>query len=131
MEIWVDFSEILRNLALGIVAILGLLVAWRRMQAATRQADASLEQQRLANDALMQEIFSTAVENLSRESMTLRVGGILSLSGLAATDRSSRLIVFELLAAYIQERQTQSDQEELDLDIKHALQTIRLMREEP
>ncbi len=66
MEAWVHLSEIVRNLALAGVAVAGLYAVWQRMRAATRQADASLAQQRIANDVLLQGIFTKA--NLTNKS---------------------------------------------------------------
>jgi hypothetical protein len=44
MTWWVQFSELLRNFGLFFAAGIGIYLAWRRVSAATRQADASLQQ---------------------------------------------------------------------------------------
>jgi hypothetical protein len=67
MQWWVQFSEIVRNLSnLGLLAggVAGLYLAWLRVSAANRQADASLKQADLARRAHVAELFTRAVGQL-------------------------------------------------------------------
>lgn len=117
MDIWVLLSEIIRNLAVAGVAVVGLYAVWRRMQAATRQADASLEQQRIANDALVQGIFTKAVDNLAGESLSVRVGGIVSLGGLAQAEPAYTTMAIAILSAYLKEHEPEHAEGEVRQDL--------------
>ncbi|MCA8926707.1 MAG: hypothetical protein KDC18_01465 [Alphaproteobacteria bacterium] len=117
VETWIGLSEVVRNMALAAVAVIGLYAAWHRMQAATRQADASLRQQQTANDALLHETFTKAVDSLASDSLTIRVGGILTLGGLARAEPAYKEMAIAILSAYLEEHQAPEADETARRDI--------------
>ena len=46
MQWWYDLSEIVRNLGLVLGAAVGIYIAWQRVQAANKQAEAQIRQAR-------------------------------------------------------------------------------------
>jgi hypothetical protein len=44
MQWWYDLSDIVRNLGLVLGAAVGIFIAWRRVQAANKQAEAQIRQ---------------------------------------------------------------------------------------
>ena len=127
MEPWVQLSEIVRNLAFAGVAVIGLYAAWQRMRAATRQADASLEQQRIANNALLQEIFTKAVDSLASDSLSIRVSGIVSLGGLGREEDTYKADIVSVLAAYVDEHQAPDTEDVVRRDLAEAIIVLTML----
>lgn len=48
MQWWYDLSEVVRNFGLVLGAAVGIYIAWRRVQAANKQAEAQIHQAALA-----------------------------------------------------------------------------------
>lgn len=128
MDAWIGLSEIVRNLALAGVAVVGLYAVWRRMQAATRQADATLEQQRIANDVLVQGIFEKAVDSLASDSLSVRVSGIVSLGGLAVAEPPYKGMAITILTAYLEEQEPSGSSEASEQDIAEAARILTMLK---
>jgi hypothetical protein len=76
-------SEIVRNDALVVGGFIGILLAWMRVTASTRQADASLQQAELARRGHVAELFNRAVGQLTHEKLEIRLGAIYTLRQVA------------------------------------------------
>jgi hypothetical protein len=77
-----EFSVILemaRNLDLAVAAFVGIFLAWKRVTAATRQADATLRQAELARRSHVAELFNQAVGQLTGAKLEVRLGAIYTL----------------------------------------------------
>lgn len=61
----------------------------------------SAEQLRIANETLSTERFSRAVGHLGDSSVTLRLGGVYALTRLAESSDQDRLLVIDVLCAFI------------------------------
>jgi hypothetical protein len=100
---WLNISEIVRNYALVIGGIIGVLLAWRRVSAATRQADASLRQAELARRDHVAELFNRAVGQLADSKLEVKLGAIYTLRQIAQDFPDLAGPTFRLLTTYLKE----------------------------
>jgi len=68
MQFWVNFSEIVRNIGLVIGGAIGVHLAWKRVIASNKQADAQLRQAELSRCDHVAELLNRAVGQLKDES---------------------------------------------------------------
>jgi hypothetical protein len=68
-----------RNLSLAAAAFVGLFLGWKRVMAATLQADATLRQAELARRSHVAELFNQAVGQLTDAKLEVRLGAIYTL----------------------------------------------------
>ena len=61
MSLALALTEIARNLGLLFAALVGIYLAWKRVTASNRQADAALAQAELARRDHVAELFNRAV----------------------------------------------------------------------
>lgn|GEM_PF-1487610 len=117
-------SEVVRNLGLLFVAIVGIVFAWlrwrnldRQAAIAERQADTANEQLRIANEqnklaerGHITERFNKAVEHLGNEKLSIRLGGIYALWRLIeeAPERDVESIV-DILCAFVRHPTSDED----------------------
>jgi len=83
MSGWVAFSEIVRNLALTIAAIVGAILAWRQLSPAALQARSANVQADLARRAHVTELFNRAVGQLRNPNLEVRLAAIYVLREVA------------------------------------------------
>ena len=102
---WTAVSEIARNFGIILAGGLGLWFAWARVRAADQQAKAAAEQSVLARRDHVAELFNRAVGQLADERLEVRLGAVYTLRQIAADFRDLAGAVFELLNAYIRERE--------------------------
>lgn len=76
-------SEIFRNLGLALIAFVGLLFGVWRAWTAHRQAEASVNQAKVAQEGHITDRFTKAVEQLGSENVTVRIGGVYALKRIA------------------------------------------------
>ena len=76
-------SEIARNLGLLVAAVIGSYLAWKRVTASTRQADATLAQAELARRDHVAELFNRAVGQLNDPRLEVRLGAVYTLRQIA------------------------------------------------
>lgn len=84
MQSWIQVSEILRNFGLIIGGGIGIYLAWLRVTAANKQADAqrrqaTARQAELGRHKLVTDLFLQAVGQLSDEKLEVRLFGIYTL----------------------------------------------------
>src|SRR5919109_525072 len=99
----VQLSEIIRNVGLVLAAAIGIYLAWRRVSAATRQADASLQQAEMARRDHVAELFNRAVGQLTDAKLEIRLGAIYTLRQIARDFPDLSEPTYELLTAYLRE----------------------------
>jgi len=77
------FSEIFRNVALGIAAFVGAWLAWRQLSPATLQARSANTQAKLARRTHVMELFNRAAGQLQDPRLEVRLAAIYTLAGIA------------------------------------------------
>lgn len=122
---WTALSEILRNLSLTLVAVLGLYLAWRRVSAANRQAEAALRQADLARRDHVAELFNRAVGQLGHESLEVRLGAIYTLRQIGRDFPDLSEPTLELLSAYLRENAVTYGNDEPPVDVREIMKTLR------
>ncbi len=100
------WGEIIRDVALGFAAIVGIGLATWRSIAASQQARAALEQSELARRDHITEIFNRAIGQLADEKVETRLGAIYTLKAILEDDQFGRYTtpVIETLSAYVRSR---------------------------
>src|SRR5665213_2152707 len=101
MAEWVAFSELLRNAALTIAALVGALLAWRQLSPAALQAKSANTQAALARRAHVTELFNRAVGQLRDPHLEVRLAAIYVPSEVARDFPDLSTPIFELLQAYL------------------------------
>jgi hypothetical protein len=86
MQWWIQLSELMRNVGLIVAGGLGLYLAWLRVSAANRQAEAALKQSEIAirqaelgRRAHVAELFNKAAGQLSDPRLEVRLSAIVTL----------------------------------------------------
>jgi len=74
VEDWVALSEIVRNVGIVIGGVLGIYLAWKRVTAANRQAEAQTRLAELQRRVSVDELFNRAVGQLKHEKLEVRLG---------------------------------------------------------
>jgi len=75
--------EMVRNFGLALAAFVGIFLAWKRVTAANRQAEATLRQAELARRSHVAELFNQAVGQLTDAKLEVRLGAIYTLRQIA------------------------------------------------
>jgi hypothetical protein len=130
-QYWVSLSEIIRNIGLVIGGAIGIYLAWKRVVASNKQADAQLRQAEMSRRNHVTELFNRAVGQLKDEKLEIRVGAILTLGQVCTDFRDLSSPVIRLLTTYLQ--QEKSDYGEIDApaDIGEIIRIIALMSQKP
>lgn len=110
MQWWVLLSEIIRNIGILLGGGIGIYLAWKRVTAANRQAEAAIKQAATANDQAVlnrrqhvAELFNRAVGQLNDAKLEVRLGAIYTLRQIGDDFPDLSSAVFELLSAYLRE----------------------------
>jgi hypothetical protein len=119
------WTEIIRNVGLLIGGGIGLYLAWLRVSAANRQADASLRQAELARREHVAELFNRAVGQLGDPKLEVRLGAIYTLRQIGRDFPDLTSAVFELLNAYLRENPRDYGDAEPPIDIQQIMSIIR------
>jgi hypothetical protein len=122
---WLNISEIIRNYALVIGGIVGIILAWRRVTAATRQADASLRQAELARREHVAELFNRAVGQLADAKLEVRLGAVYTLRQIARDFPDLSEPTFELLTTYLRESARTYGDHEPPVDVREIMNTLK------
>jgi len=129
LQDWLQFAEILNKLALPVGGSIGLFLAWRRVAAANRQAEAqirqaeaSTRQAELGNRKQASDLFSQAVGQLRDDKLEVRLWAIYSLRQVGHESPGDLDTIVSLLAAYIRDNPTRwRDDEEPPADVREIL----------
>lgn len=103
MQFWVDVFDILGKAGLLLGGAFGLYLAWLRVTAANRQAEASIKQAELGRREHVAELFNRAVGQLGDAKLEIRLGAIYTMRQISDDFPEITAMVFELLTAYIRE----------------------------
>lgn len=88
----------------GILAIIGIYMAHRRIKALERQVQLGQEQLQVAQEGQITERFTLAIEQLGSDRMEVRLGGIYALERIANDSDRDYGAIIETLTAYVRER---------------------------
>jgi uncharacterized protein YjbI with pentapeptide repeats len=88
----------------GILAIIGIYMAHRRIRALERQVQIGQEQLQVAQEGQITERFTRAIEQLGSDKMEIRLGGIYALERIANDSDKDYWTIMETLTAFVRER---------------------------
>ena len=92
----IEFAKLGAQVGLAIVVMGTLYVAWRRAKAAEDTV-------KVAQEGQVTERFTRAIEQISGDSLAIRLGGIYALERIAKDSHRDHWQVMEVLTAYVQE----------------------------
>jgi hypothetical protein len=126
---WLVVSEIVRNFALVIGGAtggtIGIYLAWKRVAASTRQADASLRQAELARRVHVAQLFNRAVGQLTHEKLEVRLGAVYTLRQIASEFPDLSDPTLQLLATYLRESVGEYGDREPPIDVREIMNTLK------
>ena len=93
----IEFVKIMAQIALGVLVLGTLCVAWRRATAAERTVE-------VAQEGQITERFTRAIDQLGNSDMVIRLGGIYALERIAKGSPKDHWQVMEVLTAYVREK---------------------------
>ena len=131
MQYWVSLSEIIRNIGLVIGGAIGIYLAWKRVVASNKQADAQLRQAELSRRNHVTELFNRAVGQLKDEKLEIRLGAILTLGQVCTDFRDLSGPVIQLLTTYLQQEKANYGETGAPADIGEIIRIIALMSQNP
>jgi hypothetical protein len=117
MPFWVALSEIIRNIGLVIGGAIGIYLAWKRVVASNKQADAQLRQSELSRRDHVAELFNRAVGQLKDETLEIRLGAILTLGEICTDFRDLSAPVLQLLSTYLKQETVDYGETDAPADI--------------
>jgi hypothetical protein len=124
MSLALALSEIARNLGLLFAAVIGGYLAWKRVMASTRQADAALAQSELARRDHVAELFNRAVGQLNDAKLEVRLGAVYTLRQIARDFPDLAGPTVELLSSYLRENTEKYLGTEPPTDIREIMKTL-------
>ena len=131
MGFWVALSEVIRNFGLVAAALVGICLAWKRVVASNKQADAQLLQAELSRRNHVTELFNRAVGQLKDEKLEIRLGAILTLGQVCTDFRDLSGPVIQLLTTYLREEKVDYGEIDAPADIGEIIRIIALMSQNP
>src|SRR5262249_23940767 len=125
MSGWVAFSEVVRNLALTIAAMVGAVLAWRQFSPVASQARSANVHAELARRAHVTELFNRAVGQLRDPNLEVRLAAIYVLREVAKDFPDLSNPVFELLQTYLRAGNIDYGDDEPPVDIREIMKLLR------
>ena len=126
MQAWVLASEIVRNLGLALAAMVGAILAWRKLAPEIKQAGTAATQAELARRAHVTELFNRAAGQLGDERLEVRLAAIYVLREVGRDFPDLANPVFELLQAYLRERRSSYGDADPPIDVRALVETLRM-----
>ena len=124
-DVLIQNSEAIRNFALIIGGAFGLYLAWLRVTAANRQAEAATRQAELGRRAHVADLFTKAAGQLSDDRLEVRLAAIYTLREIGRDFPDLGGVVFELLSAYLRNhRQLYPAEGEPPADIREIMRIL-------
>lgn len=122
---WVQNGDAARNLLLVIGGAGGFYLAWLRVTAANRQAEAATRQAEVTRRAHFAELFSNATTQLSHAQLEVRLAAIYTLREIARDFPDFAEIVFDLLNAYLTSHNRVYSIDEVPPDIEAIMRFLQ------
>jgi hypothetical protein len=124
MQWWTDLSEIVRNLGLVLGAAVGIYLAWQRVRAADKQAEAQTRQASLARRDHVAELFNRAVGQIKDDKLEVRLGAILTLGQVCRDFPDLSEPVVRLLTTYLRENRVDYGDQEPPADVLEIMEIV-------
>jgi len=131
MDWWVQAAEISSRFGLLVGGALGLYLAWLRVTAANRQAeaqirqaDASARQADLGQLKLVAELLSQAVAQMRDEKLEIRLFAITTLEQITEDFPDHRGAVLALLSAFVRDNTTKWGDADPPQDVKEIFRIL-------
>jgi hypothetical protein len=105
--------------------ICGHIFGLEALTAATRQADATLQQAELARRGHVAELFNHAVGQLTDAKLEVRLGAIYTLRQIARDFPDLAEPTLELLSSYLRESAGKYEGDEPPIDVREIMKTLR------
>jgi hypothetical protein len=122
---WAQVLDIVSKVALLAGGAIGLYLAWLRVTASNRQAEASLRQAELSRREHVAELFNRAVGQLGDPKLEIRLAAIYTLRQIGQDFPDLTGAVFELLNAYLRENPRDYGDADPPVDIREIMSIIR------
>ncbi len=134
MERWLALAEIVTKLSLPLAGAIGLYLAYLRVTAANRQAEAQIRQ---ADSATRQaelgrykqatEIFTQAVSQLRDDKLEVRLAAIYTLRKLGEEFPEDRSMVVALLAEHLRDHPRRwNESDDPPADVREITQLLAI-----
>src|ERR1700675_461314 len=127
MQSWLALSEIIRNVGLLVGGAAGIYLAWKRVVASNKQADAQLRQAELSRRNHVTELFNRAVGQLKDDKLEIRLVAILTVGQVCTDFRDLSGPVIQLLTTYLQQEKADYGEIDAPADIEEIIRIIALM----
>lgn len=88
----------------GIAIFWNIVLARRQMMIAQKQSETLQDQMRIAQNQIITELFSRAIEQLGHPQSSVRIGAIYSLERIARDSSQDHCSVIEVIASYVRDR---------------------------
>ena len=129
MDWWLHAAEVFYKISLPVGGAIGLYIAFMRVTAANRQAeaqirqaDAATRQAELGRKKQASDLFNQALDQLRHEKVEVRLGAIYSLRQIASESSDDSDIVLGILTAYLRDSPIRwKDDEEPPADVREIL----------
>ena len=128
MQWWIMYSEPTRNAGILLGGGFGLFLAWRRVRAANKQADAQIRQAELDRRGHVAELFNRAVGQMKDEKLEVRLGALLMMGQILSDFPDLGGPTRRLLATFMRENHVVWGDNEPPADI---LEIMRILRGPP
>jgi hypothetical protein len=125
MADWIAISELFRNAAITVAAIVGAVLAWRQLSPAALQARSANTQAELARRAHVVELFNRAAGQLRDPNLEIRLAAIYVLREVAKDFPDLSTPVFELLQAYLRGGNIDYGNDEPPIDVQEIMKVLR------
>jgi hypothetical protein len=125
MADWIAISELFRNAAITLAAIVGAILAWRQLSPATIQAKSANAQAELARRAHVVELFNRAAGQLRDPNLEIRLAAIYVLREVAKDFPDLSTPVFELLQAYLRAGNIDYGDDEPPIDVQEITKVLQ------
>lgn len=117
-------APVFRDLAVGFAAVIGAILAWRRLRPASAQATAAGEQADLAKRAHVTELLNRAAGQLSDEKIEVRLAAIYILKDIATSFPDLANPIFEVLQAYLREADIDYGDDEPPIEVREITSLV-------
>jgi hypothetical protein len=125
MADWIAISELFRNAAITVAAIVGAILAWRQLSPAALQAKSANAQAELARRARVVELFNRAAGQLRDPNLEIRLAAIYVLREVAKDFPGLSTPVFELLQAYLRAGNIDYGDDEPPIDVQEITKVLQ------
>lgn len=104
---------------------IGIILAWKRVTVANRQAEAQTRQAELTRRDHVAELFNRAVGQLNDEKLEIRLGAIFTLRQICFDFPDLSDPVLELLTIYLKESPLDYGENEPPADVREIIRLLR------